>query len=167
MAKPITAKPHDLEAAFAKSVQPMMMNLCVNCHSDPVRSGSFRLTRVPEGITVSSRTIDNMTAAAAQLSRQNPSASPLLVKATTPHGGRTGALLTRTQPAFQNLEAWAKAVLATLPGEAAPAAPVPVAPVTQAAPATFATPPASTAPKPPVDPFDPAEFNKGSTPKKP
>jgi hypothetical protein len=181
-AKPVALRSTELELSFAKTVQPVLMNLCVNCHADQSRAGSFRLARIPEGITVTPKTAENVAAAMSQLSRERPEASPLLVYAVTPHGGKTTPPLIRTATAFKNLEAWATAALAAIPELAksvvlvsgttpvSPMQPMPVVtpavppPVTPVAPPPVTPPVVPPTPKP-VDPFDPAEFNK-SRPKK-
>jgi hypothetical protein len=144
----------------------------VNCHADQSRAGSFRLSRIPEGITISPKTGENLTAAMNQLSRERVGASPLLVYALTAHGGRTTPLLTRHSTAYQNLESWAASALASLPGQPVKSADVVAAtypgnPKATPANPPLVPPPATAAPtaSKPIDPFDPAEFNK-SVPKK-
>lgn len=172
LAKPVALRSTELELSFAKTVQPVLMNLCVNCHADQSRAGSFRLARIPEGITVTPKTAENVAAVMSQLSRERPEASPLLVYAVTPHGGKTTPPLIRTSTPFKNLETWAIAALAKIPAE--PAKSVVIMNGTTAVPTMpMGTPdvlplvaPPVTPPVPkPVDPFDPAEFNQ-TRPKK-
>jgi hypothetical protein len=172
---PVPVKTVELESSFAKSVQPVLMNLCVNCHADPARAGGFVLTRIPEGVTLDARTAENLGRTLAFVSKEHPATSPLVVRALTPHGGRSSPLLTRGGMAHKNLELWATAAAATMP--AAPAksvvtvseSTVPVSPAPSAVAEPKPLPPLPAVPVPPtpkaVDPFDPAEFNQ-SYPKK-
>ena len=171
----------DIEIGFSKSVQPMLMNLCANCHADPMRNVAFRLTRIPEGILVSPKTAENVAATMPYLRKDQPLSSPLITFAITPHGGKTASPMMRPSTASKNLEAWVVAAAATIPdspalvktivvvGAATPEviSPKPVEP--QPLPTLPVTPTAPQAvPAKPVDPFDPADFNKATNgPKKP
>jgi hypothetical protein len=177
-AKPVSAVPPGLEQSFAKVVQPLLMNSCANCHADASRAATFRLVRIPDGITQSPHTMANAAAAMGQVSPANPAASPLLVKAFSAHGGMSMPPVGKATTAARNLDAWVVAAAAAFPKPTAvvpvavaPVAPPPVAPPPVAAePAPLPTivapppPPVSVAPAPikPIDPFDPAEFNRKS-----
>lgn len=179
--KPILPRSAELEASFAKSVQPMLMNLCANCHSDSTRQLNFRITRIPEGITLSPKTAENVVASMSQISKEQPTASPLLVMAITPHGGRTTAPLSRASGAYKNLEIWIAKAAGSMPTLAATEKKVivvsnqtPAIPKESEATMPHSLPVINSVPVPPkpavvkpVDPFDPAEFNKlHSDPKK-
>jgi hypothetical protein len=94
---------------FATRVQPILMNTCVSCHASS-RGGAFRLIRAFEGGTVNHRaTQQNLVAVLAQLNREHPAASPLLLKAVSVHGEATQApLKNRQTPAYRTLEEWVR-----------------------------------------------------------
>jgi hypothetical protein len=93
--------------AFVGTVQPILMNTCAKCHCQADHRSAFKLTRVAAGYADPEATSQNVAAAMAFLNGAAPSASPLLVKAITAHGGqRHPALYGRAHPAFRNLEAW-------------------------------------------------------------
>jgi cytochrome c553 len=167
--------PAALEQSFAKSVQAVLMNACANCHADPNRAVSFRLARIPEGISQSPKTAENAVAAFRMVNPAQPAASPLVTYALTPHGGRRSAPLQRGTTAVQNLETWAMMAARAMPAPANPrepltaAAPMPEATPspTMALPSLIVPPPApvpveSVAAPAPIDPFDPVQFNKAS-----
>jgi hypothetical protein len=181
--KPVVI-PTEVGIAFNAKVQPVLMNQCASCHAAKNYDGGFKLTRIPEGYANPEATAANLTATAAQISREDPAKSPLLLYTLTAHGGqKRAAFADRQQPAVQNLEAWVRFVQPTTaatakpsgfgvapstpPAEPEPAAlpgavvgatgqPVAAKPLTPA--------PAPPAVKPPVapdaaDPFDPRRFN--------
>lgn len=174
-------------AAFTGRVQPVLANLCSECHAKPDHPGSFKLARIPDGYDVGPQTVrQNLKAVAAQLKRDDPMASPLLVKAITAHGGmKLPAFTGRQAAAYQVLESWVAAAVPTT-GPAVSATPaVPAFAVPPAAAAGFTPPslpakpeavaPAAptfgqaappVAPTGPADEFDPAEFNRPATPRK-
>jgi hypothetical protein len=176
---------------FAGRVNTILVNTCANCHArDDTKA--FRLTRAGgrAGIT------KNLMAALPHLNPADPGASPLLVKALTPHGGAADApFRSRAHPAYPALESWVRFARAP-EGTQAPDGPLlppdpaeprklpdlsggPPGPVVPAAGKTPATPPPgetfgqdSTTPVPrptkavPDDPFDPAIFNGEVKPRK-
>jgi hypothetical protein len=101
---------------FATRVQPILMNTCVSCHASN-RAGAFRLTRAGEGGVFSRRaTQQNLAAVLAQINRERPAASPLLLKAVCVHGEASQApLKSRQSPAFRTLEEWVRLALANNP----------------------------------------------------
>ncbi|MFO0938875.1 MAG: hypothetical protein U0798_20410 [Gemmataceae bacterium] len=174
----VSSRPEEIEAAFAKSVQPVFMNLCANCHADPQRKLAFRLIRLPEGITVSPSTRENVNASLAQIRKDLPLSSPLVTYAISPHGGKVTSPLNRSTTAFKNLEAWVTLAAATLPDSAVPAsnrvATVPAksvvvvgasTPVTPSVPAEEpkALPPLSIAPPSPSPTHAPAAQTPGQS----
>lgn len=173
---PTPVKSVELETSFAKTVQPVLMNLCVNCHSDPTRAGAYVLTRIPPGVTLDARTAENLTRTLPFVTKDHPTSSPLVVRALTPHGGRTSPLLLRNGTAHQNLDAWVRAAAATIPAPAPRSvvrvseSTAPPLPVSSVVIEPKPLPPLPAAPVPPkataADPFDPAEFNK-TVPKRP
>jgi hypothetical protein len=164
---------------FASKVNTILVNACANCHARE-DAKSLRLTRVTgrSGIT------KNLMAALAEVNPKDPAASPILIKAVTPHGTATEApFKTRSHPAYETLETWAR--FARSPeGSAPPESPLPDEPRKLPASALDAAEPfavpavrlsAPTAekfgeenktrpgslPKPAADdPFDPAIFNR-------
>lgn len=164
---------------FVTKVQPVVMNACVNCHTNG-KGGAFQLQRVPEGNASKGRTVQqNLSSVAAFLNPQQPAASEFLVKAVAAHGQASQAPLKGKQtPAFRTLEDWVLRTIATNPQlQAAPAvttvasaephSAAKVAPeLPAAAPTGFAADRKETAekvpvgPTGPVDPFDPAVFNQ-------
>lgn len=154
---------------FASKVNTILMNACATCHArEDVKA--FRLTRLGGRSAMTK----NMLAALAQVNPADPPASPILVKAVTPHGSATDApFKTRSHPAYKTLETWA-AFARAAEGTPAPAGPpepktLPVLGTDQPTPATpgneFGRDSSTTPPKPPKapgdDPFDPAAFNEG------
>src|SRR5262245_40309180 len=168
---------------FASKVNAILMNVCASCHArEDVKT--FRLTRLGgrSGMT------KNLMAALGQINPAEPAASPLLVRATTPHGSATAPpFKTKSHPAYRNLETWAR--IARAPeGTSAPeesfaaghpseprkqADPIPdkpTAPMPAASGDSFGQESKSTPPKPVKtqadDEFDPAIFNGEVKPKK-
>jgi hypothetical protein len=92
---------------FATKVQPVLANLCANCHARADLSTNFKLRRIDEGYANPQATEFNLRAAARQLNRSNPAASPLLVKAVTPHGtAKEPPLRGKQLPPYKVLELW-------------------------------------------------------------
>jgi hypothetical protein len=173
-ATPPNADPIDCSAEalkrFTAKVQPVLLNTCVNCHAAD-DAGQFRLTRIhSNGRNATSAMSQNIAAALAQVDRAKPLASPLLLLASTAHGGATAPpLRDRGMPAFKQLEEWVKMVVdETTP----PSVSIPPATVQTAADAAPMKRGAETDPKSqfgvtnavprnePNDPFDPAIFNQ-------
>ena len=124
---------------FAARVQPFLANQCVECHAKP-DAGKFKLARVAPGDAGQQPTRANLRAVAAQLRKDEPVSSPLLVKALTAHGGQqVPSVASRQAVAYQALEAWTALAVGT-PIMGAPAAP---------------PPPPMPAPAPPVIPVAP------------
>ena len=104
------------------------------------------------------------------VSRDDPSASPLLVKAVTAHGGqRAPAFYNQSHPAYRNLELWAHWA-AGPEGSPMPEA-VPVRKPTRARVGTSRQPPttadgrtASARRAKSDDPYDPSVFNRAMQP---
>jgi hypothetical protein len=146
---------------FVTKVQPILMNACASCHATD-RGGEFKLVRT-YGTGNRRSTQANLAATLALLKRDDPAASPLLVKAVVPHGtSPVPPLTSRNVPPYRLLEAWVKYAVAA-PGTTAPDLAVvsrPAPPETAPPAATPAGPPAE-APKGPT-PF--AEAGKSSPP---
>jgi hypothetical protein len=157
---------------FVSKVQPILMNTCASCHVGG-QGGNFTLVRVTDGGRKA--TLVNLAAVLRQIDRKDPAASPLLVKAVTPHGKATRAPLHDHQsPAYQNLEAWVSqaVILDELPAPslATPKLEGGPKPEPKKGPATrFGETSTSQAkPEPQTeakDPFDPAIFNGTIQPK--
>lgn len=148
--------------SFGTKVQPLLMNLCASCHAQKTDESTFQLQRVREGYNDAEATATNRKVVAMQLSRANPSGSPLLEKLVTAHGGqKLAALPNRNHPAYRHLEAW---VLSAVPAVAMPRAilavkaEVPMTVTAEPQRPTLVTPIA----KPPArsnDPYDATAFN--------
>jgi len=136
--------------AFPTTIQPVLMNVCASCHAKTDYTGDFKLARVPEGYANSDATTRNAKTVGRFVTRDDPSASPLLAKMVTAHGGqRQASLPDRMHPAFKNLELWVHWA-AGPEGSAMPT----VVPTVKAKPTVAATIAA------PDDPFDPNVFNR-------
>ena len=136
--------------AFAPRVQPVLVNLCADCHAKPGYTGAFKMA------CGSGHDVDpaiarvNMKAAFLQIKKDDPAASPLLTKALAAHGGmKQAAFAGRATPAFRVLEAW---VFIAAESKAAPPA-APAVPPPEIKPALPAAPPPDMKPiLPPVPP---------------
>lgn len=165
--------------AFAGSVQPILSNVCADCHAHAKHASNFKLKAYDPAFSDPPAAEANVKAVGKLLDAASPHASPLLKYATTAHGKATDPPLKADHPAYKKLELWVYWATA-VEGSPAPAT-VPAPPadktVIQAGaiqPATPPTaepsklPPLKTTPfaKPdakkanPDDPFDPATFNK-------
>ena len=107
---------------FASKVNAILMNACAACHArDDVKA--FHLNRLGGR----AGTTKNLMSALAQVNSAEPATSLLLVKAVTAHGSATEApLKSRSHPAYQTLEIWARSARAP-EGTAVPEAPLPIA----------------------------------------
>src|SRR5262249_49690513 len=65
---------------FGSRVQPFLANQCIECHAKPDHTGSFKLVRVDPVDAGPQATRTNLRAVAGQLKRDDPAASPLLLK---------------------------------------------------------------------------------------
>ncbi len=74
---------------FTQKVQPILLNLCANCHGNG-KGGDFQLYRSFE-VGQRGATQRNLAAALAQVHMQKPAISPLLVKAVSAHGDSPNA----------------------------------------------------------------------------
>ena len=137
-------------SVFAARVQPVLSNLCSDCHARAEYAGSFKLARTTGYDATPSTTRHNLTAVVAQLKKAEPANSPLLVKALAMHGNmKEPAIATRQAPSYRALEGWVSVALGCPPAPTATIPPVkpalppadPVKPVLPVAP-----PPALTAP---------------------
>jgi hypothetical protein len=106
----------DSLCGFTTRVQPILMNACASCHVGD-RGGSFQLMRAYADGTMARRvTQHNLAAVMAQVDKERPQVSPLLVKAVSMHGGAAQApLKSRQTPAFRHLEEWIEQTLADNP----------------------------------------------------
>jgi hypothetical protein len=129
----------DCLSLFAMKVQPILMNVCANCHT-PLHEGAFRLLRCDEGGLANRRTVQqNLAVVIAQINPAQPQASPLLTKSISAHGSTTQAPLHARQiAAYRTLEDWVRRTLENNPhlrGPAdaqAPLSPIPMPPATAA-----------------------------------
>lgn len=176
-------------SAFTTHVQPILTNACARCHANG-KGGSFKLVHIFDDAAVSHRaTQQNLAAASAQINREHPLASPLLVRAIEVHGGAEQPPLKggRKSAAYSSLEQWVRLTVSTVQpdgeptvaskpseefhsgGEAAAPKVAPKAALKEGATNNFASahlpaqlPFAGT----PTDPFDPAIFNREMHPER-
>lgn len=164
--------------SFAGTVQPVLSNVCADCHAHPKHTSTFKLKAYDPAYSDPPAAEANLLAIAKWLDATTPHSSPLLTYATTAHGKATEPPLKADHPAFKKLALWVHWATAA-DGSVAPAV-IPPPPAeriltqasgTQPAPAPIEPgklPPLKTTPfaKPdskkanPDDPFDPVGFNK-------
>jgi hypothetical protein len=154
---------------FAMKVQPVLMNTCASCHAGTY-TGKFRLERVYDDSSIArAATQRNLAVALAQVDRAKPAASPLLLQATSPHGGAAlPPLRDRGVPAFKQLDEWTR--LSVSDSSAPPATPEPPVVTTAATDPKSefgAGVPKKSEPMGPKDPFDAAIFNQQNHPDAP
>ena len=160
---------------FAPRVQPVLVNLCADCHAKASYAGAFKMACGTGHDPDAGITRHNLKAVLAQIKKDDPAASPLLEKALAAHGGmKQAAFANRLAPAYRVLEAWVQIAAASVPAAPKPALPPPPAlkPVEQAKPVLPPVPPPPvvkfgedakpTVPSPSsaADEFDPAMFNR-------
>lgn len=93
--------------AFAPRVQPVLANLCADCHARQDYKGEFKLANTTGQYADPSLTRHNLRVVSGQIKKSDPAASPLLVKSLTLHGDmKQPAIVSRHAPVFQLLEAW-------------------------------------------------------------
>lgn len=93
--------------SFATRVQPILENLCIDCHARANYSGSFKLAHVTEFEVGPQTTQANLRATARQLLKSDPTNSPLLIKAISVHGGlKQPPFSSRQMAGFRALENW-------------------------------------------------------------
>jgi hypothetical protein len=124
--RPATAVEAEVEIApeaattFGTRVQPILANLCVDCHARPDYAGSFKLVRAVGLEAGPQVTQTNLRATAKQLSKSDPSNSPLLTKSIAVHGGLKQPIFVSRQIAgFRVLEAWVFMAVGSAPQAAA------------------------------------------------
>jgi len=117
--KPDTPPPDAVDCSpeavklFNTKVQPILMNTCAGCHCS-FPCGKFELRRVAAiGPVNADNSNFNLAATSKMVDRQNPSKSPLLVKAITAHGKMSNPpLRDANAPAFKHLDHWVKLMAA-------------------------------------------------------
>ena len=72
---------------FVSRAQPVLANQCMECHAREDHASAFKLKRVTGFEVGPHSTHANLRSVAAQLKKDDPANSPLLVKALTAHGG--------------------------------------------------------------------------------
>ncbi len=111
--------------AFGPRVQPVLMNQCATCHAKEDYAGAFKLVAVASNETNPAATRQNLRAAAGQIKKSEPGASPLLAKAQAAHGGMLApAFADRDALPYRILQAWAYLAVGDLTPPVA-AAPLP------------------------------------------
>ena len=131
--KAVDAEPEivaEAAIAFAPRVQPVLTNLCADCHAKPGYTGSFKMACGTAHDVDPAIARHNLKAAMQQIKKDDPGASPLLNKALAAHGGmKQPAFAGRGAPAYRVLEAWvfiaAGSAAAPPPAPALPAVPPP------------------------------------------
>ena len=146
--KLVTALETELEitpeaaTTFATRVQPILVNLCIDCHARSDYAGTFKLIRVSGFEAGPQTTQANLRATAGQLLKSDPINSPLLTKSIAAHGGlKQPPFVSRQMAGFRALENWV--VLAVGPvssssggtGQVAQPVPQPAQPVIPITPA--------------------------------
>ena len=144
---------------FGSRVQPFLANKCAECHAKPDHAGKFKLVKVDPQQAGPQATRTNLRAVAGQVRKDDPGASPLLLKALSAHGGMKMPAATRPSAAYQALEFWtALAVGTPTVSPAVPVAPQPL-PAPPVSPPTAVVPPSAVVPPtlapPVVDPVLP------------
>lgn len=139
---------------FASRAQPILANQCMECHARPDYTGEFKLVRVTGFEVGPQSTLANLRATAAQLKKDDPLNSPLLIKALSMHGGmKQPAFVSRQAGGYRVLEAWVLQAVGPVPAPMTPPSPPvfpPTQPITPIPPAieSPATAPASATPLP-------------------
>jgi hypothetical protein len=108
----LTAVSTESLSLFITRVQPTLMNACANCHASG-RGGTFKLTRTYQGGSAGRKTTQqNLAATLAQVNKEQPKASALLIKAVSIHGEMAQpALKNRETPPYRALEEWIRVTL--------------------------------------------------------
>lgn len=170
---------------FTARVQPLLGNVCADCHAQKSHASSFKLKPYDPAFNDPQTADANMQAVAPLLDPTSPHDSPLLKYATTAHGKASDPPLKAGHPALEKLQLWVhwacgpegSAAPTTVPPppkvdsavvQAASTHPVPPSPEPAKLPPVKATPIQPFADKPlpvpakpnPADPFDPAQFNQ-------
>ncbi len=105
---------------FAGQVQPLLVNRCGGCHSDP-SAREWSLTLPAHGVRPSSRmTRENLQRSLAFLDASSPEQSPLLRKAMSPHGGVDAPLEPSDVRAVEVLQYWIRRTTTKISGEQQP-----------------------------------------------
>jgi hypothetical protein len=130
-------------------VQPILANLCADCHAKADHASAFKLARTTAYDSSSETSLPNLRAVASQLNKADPAKSSLLVKATMAHGGmKQGLFVGRPPTAYRNLESWVYLAV----GSTAPPEPVakPIPPATTDPASARTSVPMTPNPLPPV-----------------
>lgn len=106
----------DLVRRFASHIQPMLINRCGVCHQTMARTVNNEIPETKWHLllpSVGSRasaaiTGSNLQGLISYIDAQTPQNSPLLVMATTDHGGSAAPLSKRNTKAIQSLDYWVK-----------------------------------------------------------
>lgn len=141
---------------FGPRVQPILVNGCAECHAKADYAGSFKMACGSGHGADAQATRQNLVAAIGQITRQDPAASPLLVKSLSIHGGqKRPGIIGPHVPAYRVLEAWVYLAAGSSEMPATPPAAAP-APALPPKPAEPELPPKSATPALPPPPIPPA-----------
>jgi hypothetical protein len=150
---------------FITRVQPILMNACANCHATG-RGGDFKLVRTYDHSLTNRRSaLQNLTAVLAQVNKDRPTTSRLLVKAVSVHGEMAQPVFkSHETSACRTLEEWVRSTVEHNPqlrdGSPAPAPATVVStgtrPTVEFASAKTESKPAEPAPQKPSAPVAPA-----------
>jgi hypothetical protein len=148
-------------AAFPRHIQPVLVNLCADCHAKPGYTGAFKMACGTLQDSDPGIAKHNLKAAVGHIKKGDPAASPLLVKALAAHGGmKQPPFVGRGVPAYRTLEAW---VYQVAESKAVPP-PAPALPPPNMTPA-LPPPPEVKSPLPPVPPpAAPPKFGEDAKP---
>jgi hypothetical protein len=101
---------------FISRAQPVLANQCMECHARDDHASAFKLKLVTGFEVGPHSTHANLRAVAAQLKKDDPANSPLLIKALTAHGGmKQPAFVSRKAVAFRVLESWVAVAVGSSP----------------------------------------------------
>jgi hypothetical protein len=114
-------------STFITRVEPILMNACANCHATG-RGGDFKLVRTYDHSLANRRAAaQNLSAVLAQVNKDKPQASRLLIMAVSVHGEMAKPIFkSHETPACRTLEDWVRSTVEHNPQlrAAAPAPPV-------------------------------------------
>ena len=93
--------------SFTTRVQPILANVCIDCHARPDYTGTFKLAKSSDYNSSPQAIQTNLRAVAGQLLKSDPLNSPFLAKAILAHGGlRQPPFPSRQAAGFCILESW-------------------------------------------------------------
>ncbi len=172
--QPVLTPRPEASALFATRVQPILMNLCMHCHSHAEHPSPYKLRRFHPGYADPEAARVNLAATLPYIRADAPDQSRLLEMARTAHGGdRKPPFVNGDHPAYRTLAAWVSIVwpashrMATAwnpPQPVASSTPTAgaILPASATMPAPTSAPPQNEEPSlsSPNDPFGPAALRQ-------